>query len=155
MLGWFPNNPQSLTSLFKWPMVLFELIAACATIMLTVPHFQRTHQLRVGDSQYGGPLRSGSNAYRSTVGVQLLRILPVRAGFPCLLSQHPFLIEMKSPFLHRCLRSAIRIASRTSRNSVSMAEKLVRKTQHSRKPSLWSHQTMYLCVRLRAWSNNA
>ena len=67
-----------------------------------------------------------SNAYRSTVGVQLLQILPVRAGFPCLLSQRPFSIEMKSPFLHRCLRSAIRIASRTSRNSVSMAENLVR-----------------------------
>ena len=55
--------------------------------------------------------------FRSTAGEQLLQILPVCIRVPCMLSQSPFSIEMKSPSSTGTC-SAIHIASRASRNSV-------------------------------------
>ena len=126
MFGGLSHNLQSLTLLFKWLIASIESIAAVTTIMLTVPPLQRTHQLRAGDSQHEGPLHSGSNAYRSTVGVQLLWISSARHFSAWYLNVLSGYIKTKSPSsTGSYLCSAIHVASRASRYSVPMAKNLV------------------------------
>ena len=101
--------------------VTFEnAIAAFVAIMLLV---QYGHPLSASISAVSGqeiarrtPTQWQYPMLRSTVGVQLLRI-PVHAAFLCLLSRRPFSIDEQFIF-YMYLRSAMRIASRVSRNNV-------------------------------------